>query len=340
MNVRVGRQFSRALSVAVLALVAGSDVALGQPAPSELRPNLRPFAPSDLAVVSNGTGGLKLVFSTTSWNNGLGPLEIRGKEPVSQDKQNVYQRVYLSDGSFYDRLAGMFDYHDDHAHVHMNNYALYTLQPVDAPGGSQRTGEKTSFCLLDNVKVDTRLKGAAKKPVYTICDSAIQGISVGWGDRYRSELAGQSVDITDNPPGDYELSIEVDPKSQLLEIDEFDNTTCVRLRINGTNPVQVLGQCDAAPAPNVTITAVDPPTGSTGSSVLMTITGSGFADGMAVGFENGSGTAPAASDVQVLDGGTRITATVFIRNGKVGADPVWDVRVGPAVLQSAFTVTR
>ena len=340
MNVRVGTQLSRALAVAALALVANSDVALGQPTVSELRPNLRPFAPSDLAVVSNGTGGLKLVFSTTSWNNGRGPLEIRGKEAVSSDQQNVYQRVYLSDGSFYDRLAGKFEYHEEHLHVHMNNYALYTLQPVDAPGGSQKTGEKTSFCLLDNVKVDTRLSGAAKKPIYTICDSAIQGISVGWGDRYGSHLPGQSVDITDNPPGDYELSIKVDPQDHLLEIDEFDNTTCVRLRINGTNPVQVLGECDAAPAPNVTISSVDPPTGSTGSTVLMTITGSGFADGMAVGFENGSGAAPVAWDVQVLDGGTRITATVVVQKGKIGADPVWDVRVGPAVRQNAFTVTR
>ena len=135
------------------------------------------------------------------------------------------------------------------------------------------------------------------------------------------------------------MSIEVDPKNHLLEIDEHDNISCVRLRINGINPVQILGACDAAPTPGVSITAVDPATASTGTSVLMTITGSGFAEGMTVGFENGSGVAPIPMDVQLVDAGT-ITAIVSVKNGKVGADSTWDVRVGPAVLQNGFTVTR
>ena len=182
MNVRVSR-IARTLCLAILGGLVGSDVALGQPVVSERLPNLRPFPPSDLAVVSNGTGGLKLVLTATSWNNGKGPLEIRGGEVVGTDKQNVYQRVYLSDGGFYDRPAGTFEYHPEHGHVHLENYALYTLQPVEAPGGSQRTGEKTSFCLMDNVRVNTHLDGAAKRPVYDICRSTVQGISVGWGDR-------------------------------------------------------------------------------------------------------------------------------------------------------------
>jgi hypothetical protein len=89
----------------------------------------------------------------------------------------------------------------------------------------------------------------------------------------------------------------------------------------------------------VTVTAVDPASASPGSSVLMTITGSGFTEGLAVGFENGSGNAPVVTNVEVIDTGT-ISALVSVKNGKVGADPVWDVRVGPAVLPNAFTVTR
>ena len=33
--------------------------------------------------------------------------------------------------------------------MHFNDYALYTLQPVNAPGGSLRTGAKTTFCVMD-----------------------------------------------------------------------------------------------------------------------------------------------------------------------------------------------
>jgi hypothetical protein len=45
------------------------------------------------------------------------------------------------------------------------------------------------------------------------------------------------------------------------------------------------------------------------------------------------------SSVNVVDRNT-ITAAVSVPNGGSASDPVWDVRVGPAVLRDGFTVIR
>jgi hypothetical protein len=68
------------------------------------------------------------------------------------------------------------------------------------------------------------------------------------------------------------------------------------------------------------------------------IQGSGFAPGMAVSFDGGSGPAPQLSDVVVVSP-NQIKATVTVKKGKVSKDPVWDLHVGPGVLSPAFTVT-
>jgi hypothetical protein len=61
---------------------------------------------------------------------------------------------------------------------------------------------------------------------------------------------------------------------------------------------------------------------------------------MAVGFENGVGPTPVASNVTVLDSNT-IVATVSVKGGGGRRDdPIWDVRVGPTVLVNGFEVLR
>lgn len=309
-------------------------------AQQELRPNLQPFSASNLALVTDASG-TKLIFSTTSWNSGAGPLElIADPGDLTSRKQRVNQRVYYSDGSNQDFFAGEFEYHPEHGHFHFGDYALYTLQPVDAPGGSKRTGSKTTFCLIDTTKVNTRLPGAAKRPVYTSCGSFLQGISVGWGDTYGNYLEGQSLDFTGNPDGDYRLSIEIDPERRLLETSDVDNTSCALLHIgNGQTTVQVLGtSCDTpgGGGGEVTVSGITPNTVPAGGGVDVLISGSGFTSDIGVSFENGSGFSPTASNVVI--GANTITAHVTVKNGGSGRDRVWDVRVGSAVLYDSFTV--
>jgi hypothetical protein len=92
----------------------------------------------------------------------------------------------------------------------------------------------------------------------------------------------------------------------------------------------------------VTITAIDPTEAPVSSVVDVTITGSGFAAGASVSFENGSGPAPQISNVEVVDGST-IHATVTIKNGGPRRNREWDVRVtntdgSTGVLSGEFTV--
>jgi hypothetical protein len=303
----------------------------------DLSPNLTPFPASEL-VIATGANGPELRFTTITWNHGAGTMElVPGEIDSTRTKQKVYQRVYRSDGTSYLRLAGTMEFHPEHNHFHLNDYATYTLQPANAPGGSARTSQKTSFCLLDSLLIDGSLPGAPGQRVYSTCTPAIQGISVGWGDRYGWTLPGQSFDLTGEPDGDYQLFIDIDPQNHLLESNDADNRSCllVRLRIS-QGIVESLGQCGASSA--VSLLSISPDRVGAGGSVNVTIKGSGFRTGMSVGFENGSGPAPVASSVVVVDNET-ITATVSVKSGGGRRARTWDVRVSSAVLPGAFTVT-
>jgi len=322
--------------IALAFLATGRTVAAQQ-----LRPNLRALPPADLFILLNAdTGNPELRLSATSWNSGSGPLELVAG-PGGQAGQDVYQRIYTQAGGYADYLAGTFIFHELHNHFHFEQYAVYTLRPVDAPGASQRQSYKTSFCIVDTTKVDARLPGAPKKPVYAICNAVMQGMSVGWGDTYGWNLAGQAIDLTGNPDGKYELTVTFDPENQIIETNDEDNTACVLLQISVVNrTVQTVGACGISNGSPVAVTSITPDSISMGTVVDVTIKGANFTPGVAVGFENGVGPTPVASNVTVLDSST-IVATVTVKgNGGRRDDPVWDVRVGSAVLPNAFEVLR
>jgi hypothetical protein len=309
--------------------------------PVDLAPNLRPFPAADFSLVSTTSGTSTLRFSTTSWNNGTGPLElVAGEVETGSGKQKVYQRIYLSDGTAFLHLAGSFTYHATHNHMHFDDYALYTLQPVDAPGGSALTGSKVTFCVMDTTKVNTQLPGAPPQAVYATCGNLVQGMSVGWGDTYGSHLPGQEIDFTDAPDGIYQLKIEIDPKHLLIEADETDNVSCALVRIQKPSTVTLLdssGSCSA-------VTSITPNAASMGTTIQVTIGGFGFTQDSSVSFERGNGPRPVASNIVLTsdtDGVDVLSATITVPFKKqLGRDPVWDVRVGNSVFRDAFRVTR
>jgi hypothetical protein len=312
----------------------------------ELLPNLAAQPAGDISVVTTRTGELELRLSATTFNRGDGALELFAGE-TGQGRQNIYQRVYLDDGSSYARLAGTFVWHEAHAHFHFEDYALYTLQQVQGKGKSRRTSAKTTFCVMDTDLVDGSLPGAPAGAVYDGCGETIQGMSVGWADTYRSHLAGQEISLSKLKDGDYRLIIEADPQDRILETDETDNTSCMLLRLNiSAASFEILdangcgdGGSEPPPPPSdVGVDSIDPAFASVGSFVAVEILGSGFTDGLNVIFENGEGYRPTASEI-VVQSDTRITATVTVRKrGGNKPDHVWDLRVGDAILPDAFTV--
>ncbi|MDP2718902.1 MAG: CARDB domain-containing protein, partial [Dehalococcoidia bacterium] len=81
-----------------------------------------------------------------------------------------------------------------------------------------------------------------------------------------------------------------------------------------------------APGAGVTVSSVTPNIIQSGSTVNVTIAGSGFLSGAAVTFENGAGPAPSAASIIVLDLNT-ITANVSTKAGGPRRARLWDVRV-------------
>ncbi|KPJ58246.1 MAG: hypothetical protein AMS15_08885 [Planctomycetes bacterium DG_23] len=80
-----------------------------------------------------------------------------------------------------------------------------------------------------------------------------------------------------------------------------------------------------------------------GTTINVTIGGSGFTAGAGVTFEGGEGPAPGASNV-VVGNATSITATVTAKKGGPPRNRLWDVRVtntdaSSGLLVDGFTVT-
>ena len=166
-------------------------------------------------------------------------------------------------------------------------------------------------------------------------------MSVGWGDTYGWNLAGQAIDLTGSSDGKYELTVTFDPENRIIESNDADNSACVLLQISVVNrTVQTLGGCGITGSNPVSVSSITPDSTSVGTITDVTSTGANFTPGIAVGFENGVGPTPVATNVTVLNSST-IVATVTIKGGGGRRDdPVWDVRVGSAVLRDAFVVVR
>ena len=251
--------FALALGLSTLATFLALTLRAEVAASATLKlPNLIPLASSELRidtvnsshVACSGTrsepvGTKLLCFTITSWNAGTGPLELR-PGPAVGGTQPVSQRVYNTDGTFQDYLAGSMDYHPSHNHVHFDDYAAYTLRPRGIAGFDDDTvGIKATFCIIDTDHIAPLLEGSPSSAQYRSCGNPTgqvipQGMSVGWGDSYRYHLDGQSVILDGLPNGPYRLIIDVDPLNLIREGDDKDNASSICFRINGNSVTNIV----------------------------------------------------------------------------------------------------
>jgi hypothetical protein len=87
---------------------------------------------------------------------------------------------------------------------------------------------------------------------------------------------------------------------------------------------------------------VTPNAAQADSTVVLTITGSGFQSGALVAFEGGQGLPQEIVTTQVVNSNTIIVTFIARNDGTLGAQ-IWDIRVtnpdtSSAVLADAFTV--
>ena len=189
----------------------------------------------------NEIPGRTLLRLTTSVANiGAGPLEIRGDTIHGDGTQDVLQRIYNSDGSFTDQMAGTFSYHPEHGHIHFDRFTQFHLREVtadDGVGAIVSSGNKSSFCLIDVRSYDETLPGAPGLRQYHACNE-YQGISVGWADIYIKALPDQWIDVTGVADGRYWLEVEIDPEHWIVESDETNNVSRILIDLeNSGGPV-------------------------------------------------------------------------------------------------------
>lgn len=206
-------------------------------------------------ISTDGNGVRRLFFTTWSMNVGLGPVELRvvGTHDGFQD---VDQRIYNSDGSSSDREAGTFVYHPSHGHIHFEEFADYRLREVtenDGVGEVVAASEKVSFCLTDTLKIDPPPPGTPANrqyggALYPPCGD-IQGISLGWIDVYDYTLDGQSIVINGVSAGSYWLEMVVDSGNRLLEVNETNNSSRVKINVPGgySPEIDILGNAQSIP---------------------------------------------------------------------------------------------
>jgi hypothetical protein len=173
-------------------------------------------------------------YSQPIANIGEGPLELR-ESTDSNFVQTIYQRIYDSGGGQpTESFVGTFpNAHPPYGHLYLVGIAEYRIRTVtngNGVGPVVASNVKTSYGLYDSDDYNTALPGAPSSSHYTGSTQYL-GISVGWGDLYPRTFAGQYIDVTGVPDGQYWLEAEVDPNDLLQETDNDNNITRVLVNL-------------------------------------------------------------------------------------------------------------
>ena len=205
-----------------------------------------------------------MTLSNATPNIGWGPMEIHGSDscfcgtqPVpcstlvcpdgSTPKQKLIQTIYHKNNGTITSTdvltTGMMSYHSDHSHIHVDNWAEFTLRKATSNPDATTwpivaAGTKVSFCLVnlgDCTSNNGYCRDGNSGPVLTQADipnspfgmvtgcGHDQGIYVGNLDVYGQHLPGMSIDLTGVCNGDYYIVSITDPDNDFLESDETNN---------------------------------------------------------------------------------------------------------------------
>lgn len=231
----------------VVCAVAGLPLAMGvAAAPVDRLPDLAMAYPTGLRIQVTANGTRRLRFTSTIVNIGDGPFETRSSRLAGQSRMRVNQRIYNSAGGYrvVDTTARARYSGDGHDHWHVQDIAAYELYAINAPGPALRSDAKVGFCFFDTNPYNLSLPRAPRTKQYTAAGCGHRpalfvknGISVGWGDRYASNLARQWIDVKGLPSGEYFLKLTVDPLFQFQEIRHRNDCNWSRIRISTKSSV-------------------------------------------------------------------------------------------------------
>jgi hypothetical protein len=155
------------------------------------------------------------------------------------------QVVHWSDGSTkrYPRVGRLkFVISETHRHWHYLAFEQYRLLRA-SDGRVVRGDAKTGFCLGDRYNAFPGARAREdqpKKPVFVgncaknqrLARHVREGISVGYGDDYKPQVEGQYIDITNVPPGKYELLHEVNVDRSLRESSYRNDAASILIQLS------------------------------------------------------------------------------------------------------------
>jgi Lysyl oxidase len=207
-----------------------------------LLPDLRMQIPQDVNL-DQGIGFRHLRFTAIIENLGRGPLDAKGARICPTcSRMRTRQRMLRSDGTWRVRQEDAKQRYatgDGHHHWHVIGMERYELYPMTGPFDSgEVVGAKTGYCFFDGIRADSTPPGARPYPYYSFfgCgDTDSQhthvGLSVGWGDIYQYNFAGQYIDVTNVPTGDYLLCVGADPNNDFRETRDGNNQAWAKVTL-------------------------------------------------------------------------------------------------------------
>lgn len=183
-----------------------------------------------------------LRFSSTHWNGGDGPLQVRGSDStqvctVEEHGETFEAECTLSTQEILDGAgnvvatnpAGVAIFHPEHNHWHQDNVADFLIRAGSLDGPIVGQATKITYCLIDYDRDHNVPTNSTK--VYYECNADLQGISVGFGDEYHHATHGQEIDITTLAPGIYFITHEADPTNKWIEMRDDNNSSWTKFRL-------------------------------------------------------------------------------------------------------------
>jgi len=235
----------------------------------DLLPDMTASAKVILNTYVELAGHITLANATP--NIGFGPLEIHGINSCFCDtvqvpcstilcpdfsfpRQLVEQTIYHRSGntmSTWTRAAGTMTYHQTHGHIHVNNWAMFSLR-VQGPNPDASTwpiigtGTKVSYCIVNTGNCTANYGYCVNNNGDTITMADIhnapfgnvtgcttdQGVYAGNLDVYSASSNGLGVIIPNSCNGNYYIVSVTDPSNQMLEADETNNWAAVPVTLS------------------------------------------------------------------------------------------------------------
>ncbi len=343
-------------SITAITLVAAwlsAPASSAAPAGTEHRPDLQTIIPTDSFSVVGSGADREFRYTHLIYDAGPGPLEIQPSYDQSIGGYRGRQRLFTHDsaGTWSQlrevRVPDVFVYHAEHGHFHfpLASFGLYALAPGGGPGTAVALSPKVGFCIDDSYIYNATIEhsGTFIGSRSSCADpSGLRGISVGGADEYDYRDPGQAIPIDGVPDGTYWFKAMSDPNNDIIEADESNNETDVKVTIrNGTVTVGQVVHPDTTPPTGAFTTPANGAvlSGTVRLGVTSPTANVRRVDFVADGEVIGSSTASSGpwtfgwNTAHVVDGEHWLSARIIDSSGRTGNTGVTAVSVSNAAPQ-------